>query len=362
MSKGYKNMECSHNVNSTQYLLAAQIPFLDFVRCMATLQIVLFHYVCAIPLSDRYVLLWGREGVALFFMISGAGLVNKYYYNMSALQFYKRRLLGIFIPFWIAYLGVSIWKFFVNSFTWTPSGLPLRNGIFTFLGIDGLLAVYGIPTYYQIGEWYLGVLLIVYLLFPIWIKAFRKYPTFLLLILLALRILISANNIFSPLPVCYSPITALSNFSIGAYSILLLSKAKKARNTGGICVLVAGVVLLFAGWILGHRYDLQDYGELLTGVALFAIYYILAQNIHVHSFRQFVCYISYEVFLLHHVIIYKTAPIVSSNYSVSHMLIGAILTFIVIAAASYNLKKCSEFVTRQIKTLGTALINHSNTL
>lgn len=359
-------MEYSHNVNSTHYLLTAQVPFLDFVRCMATLQIVLFHYVCAIPLSDRYVLLWGREGVALFFMISGAGLVNKYYYSMSTLQFYKRRLLGIFIPFWIAYLGVSIWKFFANSFTWTPSGLPLRNGIFTFLGIDGLLAVYGIPTYYQIGEWYLGVLLIVYLLFPIWIKVFRKCPTLLLLILFALRILISTNNIFSPLPVCYNPITALSNFSVGAYSILLLSKAKKSNTKKeGIGILVAGAVFLFAGLILGHRYGLQDYGELLTGVALFAIYYILApltQKIYIHSFCQFVCYISYEVFLLHHVIIHKTAPIVSSNYSISHALIGAILTSVVIAAAAYNLKKCSEYVTQQIKSFGTVLINYSNTL
>jgi peptidoglycan/LPS O-acetylase OafA/YrhL len=159
-----------------KYLYKKKIHFLDFIRCMATIQIVLFHYVCATQLPNKYVLLWGREGVALFFMISGCGLVNKYYYNLSVLDFYKRRFLGIIIPFWVAYIGAFIWKYFGNGFHTVFNQIPIENGIYTLIGVDGFLSVCGIPTFYLIGEWYMGALMIVYLFFPLWIYVFKRHP------------------------------------------------------------------------------------------------------------------------------------------------------------------------------------------
>ncbi len=325
------------------YLYKKKIPFVDLSRCMATIQIVLFHYVCATQFSDRYVLLWGREGVAIFFMISGCGLINKYYYNFSLKEFFKRRFLGIMVPFYIAYICIWLWQFYWSRMTVNLSGTPLRNIIFTLVGMDGLVGVYGVPTFYQIGEWYLGVMIIVYILFPIWLRIFRKYPKLLVVGLLILRAGIIINNVFEPLPVCFNPIVALSNFTIGAYLILLFSKNDTYKKDKRFVLL--GIIILILGELIGHIWDWQDCGELLAGIGLFIIYiYISELRIINGDFFKLICCISYEIFLVHHIIIYKMAPIINDNYSIIKFVFGGFVIVITIIVTAYILKKAVDYV------------------
>lgn len=80
-------------------------------------------------------------------------------------QYYKKRFLGIYPMFWIAYTVT----FALDFFRWR--GLPLEDirllG-YSALGIDGYLSLLGLvyTPFYKVGEWFLGALLALYVLFP----------------------------------------------------------------------------------------------------------------------------------------------------------------------------------------------------
>lgn len=345
------------------YLYKKKIPALDVVRAFATLQIVLFHFVCASYFSDQYVLLWGREGVAMFFMISGAGLINKYYYNFSVKDFYRKRVLSIYIPFWICYCLVFIWHYFWNSFQ-VNFNAPIKNIWLTVFGIDGIAGVYGIPTFYQIGEWYLGILLLIYIVFPIWRIVFIKSPSMILLVTIVLRIIIINNNVFAPLPVCFNPITALSNFTFGAYGIYVL-KTKRETGEGQrnscvrkVIILSFSLLIVVIGWILGHKYGLQDYGEIMSAIGIYIILWLITPYLQkgiINRGIKFICSISYIVFLIHHVIIYDMISIVNNNASNKHLLFGCGLIFVTIITCAYLIhlvindlsKLCIKIISRK---------------
>jgi hypothetical protein len=54
----------------------------------------------------------------------------------------------------------------------------------------------------------------------------------------------------------------------------LLSKEK--LHLENIKYLFAAILLVVAGWILGHIWDLQDFGEILTGVGMFTVYVFIS--------------------------------------------------------------------------------------
>lgn len=327
-----------------KFLYKKEIPFLSVIRCFSTFQIVLFHLICEVPFSNEYVLLWGREGVGLFFAISGAGLINRYYHDWNYKKFFRKRFIGIYIPFWIAYFAVFVWKYFWNHFTWN-NGVPFINFILSVLGIDGFVANFGVPTFYLIGEWYLGVLLFLYLLFPLWRKLFLKSPHVTVGVFLVLRILISIKNPFMYIPVCFNPITALSNFSFGAYVIYLMSKNNKPEMQKYLfrskTVFLCSLFLICIGSYLGHKYNYQDFGEIFATVGLLFFYIIITPKVN-HVLGKCigkVCFVSYEVFLIHHVIIYAMAPVISANYSYVHLILGGIIivsTIFLLAALLKN--------------------------
>lgn len=54
-------------------LAGARIPEISVIRCIATIQIVLFHLCAAEAPFAQTMVLWGREGVGLFFCHLGGG-------------------------------------------------------------------------------------------------------------------------------------------------------------------------------------------------------------------------------------------------------------------------------------------------
>lgn len=106
----------------------------------------------------------GSVGVSLFFILTGASLMLTYR-SGNLKQYYKKRFLGIYPMFWIAYTVT----FALDFFRWR--GLPLEDirllG-YSALGIDGYLSLLGLvyTPFYKVGEWFLGALLALYVLFP----------------------------------------------------------------------------------------------------------------------------------------------------------------------------------------------------
>ncbi|MCR5487201.1 MAG: acyltransferase [Lachnospiraceae bacterium] len=130
---------------------------------------------------------WGGSFVSMFFMLSGAAL----YYNWrdrlkkirgkgGLLDFYWKRWLTIFPMFYVAWFIMYV----INSRklgTWYWAG-SRRIMWMTALGMDGYFMHHGL-NYYCLGEWFLGAIIILYLLYPLMQFLFlhARWPVTLLL-------------------------------------------------------------------------------------------------------------------------------------------------------------------------------------
>ena len=151
--------------------------YLDFIRAVAVICILLTHYnanyiymndpsalkkaVITTKVANIYI---GDFGVALFLIISGAALMYTYGESLDLKSFYKKRFQSIYPMFWIAYVIAFSYSFLANKgFIWS---LPKGRILLSVLGMDGYLGTV-IPTFYLLGEWFLGFIIIIYILFPL---------------------------------------------------------------------------------------------------------------------------------------------------------------------------------------------------
>ena len=151
--------------------------YLDFVRAVAAISIIMTHFnarylylnppvpekaVLTTMVSNIYI---GNWGVSLFFIISGAALMYVYEEKCDLKIYFKKRFLSIYPMYWIAYICGFLYLFYTNKAV-PGAGGPKINFIFSILGFDGLLAE-NIPTFYVLGEWFLGAIICMYILFPL---------------------------------------------------------------------------------------------------------------------------------------------------------------------------------------------------
>ena len=87
-------------------------------------------------------------------------------------KYYEKRFLRIYPMFWIAYTTLFLYNFYCNKH------IPYLNNfklIISYLGMDGYLS-YLIPNFYIIGEWFLGAIILIYILFPVLRYLSNRYP------------------------------------------------------------------------------------------------------------------------------------------------------------------------------------------
>lgn len=121
----------------------------------------------------------GDIGTGLFFILSGVLL--EYLYSDIVLDwhslrlFYVKRIKSIYPLYWSAYFCVTLVllpfrDFNVHSLQYFPLSV---------LGLDGFLATVGFSQagmYYKVGEWFLGCIVCVYVVYPFFAAFFHKYP------------------------------------------------------------------------------------------------------------------------------------------------------------------------------------------
>lgn len=333
------------NKQQGAYLLSRHIRSFDFVRFVAVFMIIVFHYYVATPYADRYTPLWGREAVAMFFIISGAGLINRYYDSIDVREFYIKRAKSIFPAFWLSYFIIFLWNYVESSFHFA-SAVPAVNFIFTILGVDGLVTSMGIPTFYIIGEWFLGVIIILYLIFPLFRKIFIKYPTITLVVTFILRICLLLYNPF-PLLVRFNPIVALSNFTLGAWLVIQYHNYSVENNIKNTDIIIPHtkltLFLCFIGIVLGITIGVfggifEDVGEIFSSAGLFFLLILISQKINSEFVWRIVDWyskISFEMFLFQHVIIVRFIPFVMNNFTKFNFLICLVWIIFVISSISY---------------------------
>lgn len=159
-----------------------RIRYFDLLRCISFCFIIFYHMISQLYFSrlftlDKVLPFYENDnmniamlGVAVFFILSGAGLAYSTGENFDIRRFYKKRFIRILIPFYITYISYFIYKAgTTGSFTsFFPPETSAWKIIFTFFGMDEWISQHGIHTFsLGIGEWFLGALIILYLLFPL---------------------------------------------------------------------------------------------------------------------------------------------------------------------------------------------------
>ena len=154
----------------------------DFIRVFAMVMIVVFHYnVYCIDteIESGFILFlryangtMGHIGVSLFFILSGASLMYAYGEKLELKDYFKKRFLSIYPLYWIVYAAFFTHFYIINRLPMVHSRKTLALSV---LGMDGYLN-YLIPNYYLVGEWFVGCIIFIYLIFPLLRRLVLKRP------------------------------------------------------------------------------------------------------------------------------------------------------------------------------------------
>ncbi|MCU6685273.1 acyltransferase [Dorea acetigenes] len=317
--------------------------YLDFVRAVAAVSIVITHFnarylylnppmpekaVLTTTVSNIYI---GDWGVSLFFIISGAALMYVYEKKCELKTFYKKRFFSIYPMFWMAYIAAFIYSFYADKMM-PGTGVPKWRFIFTVTGFDGLLMTNGYGTFYILGEWFLGVIILMYLVFPLLRKAMNAKP---LLLLAAVVVMYVAG-----LWLCYRgpyPVVAATMLFIRFPEIVFgMFFVKCSWKVDWKAALAAFVVLVLNG-VLKPGF-LSNIQTTYVGIASFVVLVYLSYFVKFAPVEK-VCGVlskySYAIFLVHHVIIDRvmaSVDLVNISVKRSYLLFVVICCMIAVFA------------------------------
>lgn len=210
-----------------------RIYYLDLIRVVALIIVIIGHYnfhinyeqingqmiFDFIPMDNLR-----KIGVSLFIIISGAVLMKTYETNFNLKTYFIKRFLSIYPIFWTGYIIAFLFNFYlykdINEYS------PGWTFILTIIGMDGYLYNV-IPNFYLVGEWFLGFILLFYIIFPILRKYVIEKPVLLGIVTSVLYILSIYMNSNGLNPLGRSDIfSRLPEFLFGMYFIYYIKRSK----------------------------------------------------------------------------------------------------------------------------------------
>lgn len=251
----------------------------DLIRGLAMLFVIITHFNETLvklniysPCIHVYMgrgLLYSQIGVVLFILMSGSLSAMSLerclpddckMEKRSILNYYKKRILSILPLYYMAYIIAYLIKV-------VPNGVAVHPAmIWSFLGMDGYLTRFNIPIVYLVGEWFIGMIIICYLLCPFLYQAIRKYPKITFFILLIYYILI----------VTYYPfmrnketdvLVRIFDFAVGMYFGIYIKRVPRA--VVAICLAVS-VLFCFVEPNIDYIYLI-----IIRGVSLYCVLWFL---------------------------------------------------------------------------------------
>lgn len=280
-----------------------RVFYLDFIRAISVVGILVFHFNTSIisnKIKAKEIFYnayangnIGGIAVSLFFIISGSALMYNYDQMYSIKEYFKKRIMGIYPMFWIAYIITFLYTFYVNKGIATNSKYTF---ILTIFGFDGYM-LYKIKNFYLIGEWFLGCIILLYLCFPLFRKLVISKPkiTFVFISMLYI-VLVQKYNFL--MPINRNFIMRIPDFLFGMYFVRYIKKIRFYQFF--ICSMIA-IFMLFVKININQMYRIT-----IIGVALFVILVYISQFIKSKNIQAIAIKInkySYAIFLVHHITI-----------------------------------------------------------
>lgn len=295
-----------------------RVLYLDLIRVVCFLMVTSFHF--SITVADFDILAavdfyrdvisigWGAIATSCFFMISGAALIYRYKDNFSLKEFYKKRFFGLYPLFWLAYLFVFL-EFFYHYKTMPQ--VPKINFLFTVMGIDGYFLEW-IPTFYMVGEWFLGALIMLYLLFPIYRMVMNRCKYILPAVFFVASVVLVYYNPF-PMAIDKTLIVCSMYFVLGMLIEMLRESPRRAVRIGRRIAASIGVlvfVVAFALDIRGYCCPLNILHQVRFALSL--LFYLTmmeaAELVRSERTKNLIATIgkhSYAYFLIHHIFLQR---------------------------------------------------------
>ncbi len=344
--------------------------FMDVIRIVSMLAIVFYHMVITLSENgirqlDSITFMYetpnmhiATVGVGLFFMISGAGLMyssmHKQDFNLK--DYYKKRFIKILIPFYLVYLLwlLSFMLLSGESLSGVYNhGAPIPNIIYTLLGMDAYLATFGVNTFsLGIGEWFLGALVMMYIVFPLLRKAMLRNKWLTLLIstiyFIVIVIIYPAFPFAKAVPGFTNFLCKIYEFILGMFLITIVDQIPQwiclVVSIPITCVSLFCPIALFPPhnntWLFNSNNNIwiaiQNIGFFLLFMGLEKVFKKLPRIMKILAILSG---FSYEFFLIHHVTIkYITLQYAGIPFSNFDILLLFIKEFIAISILTILVK------------------------
>lgn len=310
------------------------IAWIDTIRVLASLMIIFAHvFMCDgffyQPAIRNRAFDIAVIGVFLFFAISGYLIHGSLERSPSLWEFYKRKLIRIVVPFTVCYLVLSVvLSVLAIVNVHTADKVPLFHAMYGekyFQLILGMFPVdinvtkfLGYEVKWFVGEWFIGVIIWMYLVSPLLDKLAVRAP----LVTLAASIAISFAVYYASLPLNMDGrihaswglfIVRIPEFLFGMMLFIHRERLLKLRR-----ILLPAVTLYLAAYVAYFVYNYPPQGAFffIADPSCFAttlpvIYFAfnVAELLNEHASKVLDWFngfnsISYMAMLIQHVVIY----------------------------------------------------------
>lgn len=333
-----------------------RLYYLDYLRFLSFGLIIFYHMLIQLSLDGvreeaKIAFLYENAnmhiavlGVNLFFMISGAGLMLSSKDSLDIAKYYKKRFIRILVPFYIVWCIYCLQKLLaaaVPPFTPRP---PLWTFLFTIGGMDEYWRMAGLNTFsLGIGEWFLGCIMMIYIIFPLLHFMVKKHPFITGTAATIYYLLLTWFYPFETIPANMNFFTRIYPFILGMLLVCL-----KREIPGWTALFTLPVCIVF----LVLRTPLPLPAEWKGMMFTLAIYLLFAALDPVFSHAKilnaqmllFSDY-SYEIFLVHHITIYTVMELVQGQFlSRKNILIVFFTELLGMTFGGYFLKRIEELL------------------
>lgn len=335
----------------------------DFIRTVCALGIVVYHFSGKVDGEFKPLRMYANGNIGgmlieVFFIISGAMLyLNNKEIPSLRVYFYKR-FKSIYPSFYIAFFCFYIINVINYKKLFYHDCSPFTL-IFSVLGIDGYLLSY-FPNYYLLGEWFLGAIIILYVLYPLLRYGIEKHTALTTLAVTAAYTGLIVHNIFQTS--LKNILSCMMSFYIG----MLLQKYEKILKSKISFAICGMVFLILAFYKLPFVKDAENVSfknlmNHIMGLCLFTVLYhigeLLTKPRILAVFFEKAGALSYPVYLLHHRFIIIALSIYKPD-GVSDYFVTLIPLLAVTLTASYLLKAVTQLIlkSKPCKRLERAII------
>lgn len=330
-----------------------RIRYFDLLRCISFCFIIFYHMIIQLHISEicqlesitpffmNQNMHIATLGVAVFFMLSGASLGYTTREKFDIKKYYKKRFLRILIPFYIAYLICLVMLIGINHSIHGvfPENVPAWRFVFTVLGMDGWISGHGIATFFLgPGEWFLGCLMVLYLVFPLLRYLMRKNKWLFFAAATGIYLLVIWNYRF--------PIEEHQNLLLKGYEFIIGMMigycGAEFRSKWKYLTIPVVIFFLISPFEIKIDYELKI---TILAVAFFLSFSYLEPVLQKRkcSVSDILSRYSYEIFLIHHVIICFLTPKLKPYLQNTGMILVLFAAeILIIAIAGFVLKFISD--------------------